>query len=156
LSRTAAEADDLVQETVLKAWRFWPRYADRETCRAWLHSILRNTFLSRRRRVVRERQVLAEAVLTQGDSHPFVRVVENEPWRDGLDDGLASSLAALRKEQRAVLWLVDVEERSYREAAEQLGLPIGTVMSRLHRARIALRDAFLQGGTAVPLAAGHA
>lgn len=142
LSRTAAEADDLVQETVLKAWRFWPRYTDRESCRAWLHRILRNTFLSQRRRAAREREVFTEAGHSHADERPFVSRVEAEPEREGLDDGLTRSLATLRTEHRTLLWLVDVEERSYREAAEQLGLPIGTVMSRLHRARAALRLAF--------------
>jgi RNA polymerase sigma-70 factor, ECF subfamily len=149
LSRSPADADDLVQETVLKAWRFWPRYTDRESCRAWLHSILRNTFLSQRRRAGREREVLSEAGHTHADEKPFVAHALPEPDRDGLDDGLTRSLAALRTEQRTLLWLVDVEERSYREAADQLGLPIGTVMSRLHRARAALRGAFLQPESAL-------
>ncbi len=136
LSRSGAEADDLVQETVLRAWRFWPRYTERDSCRAWLQRIMSNTFVSGRRRVARERAVL---VLAENEGRAVPQPSAAEPGANGLDDRLAGSLAALGAEQRRVVWLVDVEDRSYREAADQLGWPIGTVMSRLHRARGALR-----------------
>jgi len=136
LSRSGAEADDLVQETVLRAWRFWPRYTERDSCRAWLQRIMSNTFVSERRRVARERAVLA---LAENEGRAVRQPSAAEPGVNGLDDRLAGSLAALGAEQRRVVWLVDVEDRSYREVADQLGWPIGTVMSRLHRARGALR-----------------
>ena len=134
LSRSTAEADDLVQETVLRAWRYWPRYTERDSCRAWLQRILSNTFVSERRRVARERDILALA-----ESARRAEQTTNEPVDATLDDRLLGSLATLGDEQRSVLWLVDVQDRSYREAAAELGWPIGTVMSRLHRARAALR-----------------
>jgi len=134
LARSAPEADDLVQETVLRAWRFWPRYTERDSCRAWLQRILSNTFVSERRRVARERDILALA-----ESARRAEQTTNEPVDATLDDRLLGSLATLGDEQRSVLWLVDVQDRSYREAAAELGWPIGTVMSRLHRARAALR-----------------
>jgi RNA polymerase sigma-70 factor, ECF subfamily len=139
LSRSAADADDLVQETMVRAWRFWPRYTESDNSRAWLQRILRNTFLSRCRRASREREVMQ--LLPGEPARPTGLAPELEAA--GLDDGLEAALQRLRSEQRAVLWLVDVQERSYREAADELGLPIGTVMSRLHRARLALREAFL-------------
>lgn len=135
LSRNAADADDLVQETVLRAWRFWPRYQERASCRAWLHRILRNAFVSRARQRARERQML----LSAGHQSLLEEHVEGVPVQGGLDDAMAQSLATLREDQRRVLLLVDVERCSYQQAASALGVPIGTVMSRLHRARSALR-----------------
>jgi RNA polymerase sigma-70 factor (ECF subfamily) len=136
LSHSTAEADDLVQETVLRAWRYWPRYTERDSCRAWLQRILSNTFISGRRRAARERAVLA---LAESAGRAESQLTAAKPDERGLDDVLARSLAALGAEQRNVVWLVDVEDRSYREAAQELGWPIGTVMSRLHRARGELR-----------------
>jgi RNA polymerase sigma-70 factor (ECF subfamily) len=136
LARSGAEADDLVQETVLRAWRFWPRYTERDSCRAWLQRILSNTFVSTRRRAARERTVLA---LAESAERAEIPVSTPEPLQGELDDKLLGSLATLGDAQRNVLWLVDVQDRSYREAAAELGWPIGTVMSRLHRARGALR-----------------
>jgi RNA polymerase sigma-70 factor (ECF subfamily) len=136
LSRSGAEADDLVQETVLRAWRFWPRYTERDSCRAWLQRILSNTFVSARRRAARERTVMA---LAESAGRAELSIAAPEPLDTELDDRLLGGLATLGDEQRNVLWLVDVQDRSYREAADELGWPIGTVMSRLHRARGALR-----------------
>jgi RNA polymerase sigma-70 factor (ECF subfamily) len=136
LSRSTAEADDLVQETVLRAWRYWPRYTERDSCRAWLQRILSNTFISSRRRAARERIILA---LAESAGRAELPLTAAEPSERGLDDSLAGGLAALGHEQRSVVWLVDVQDRSYREAAAELGWPIGTVMSRLHRARGELR-----------------
>ena len=136
LSRSTAEADDLVQETVLRAWRYWPRYTERDSCRAWLQRILSNTFVSTRRRAARERIILA---LAESAGRAELPLSAAEPCERGLDDNLAGGLAALGDEQRSVVWLVDVQDRSYREAAAELGWPIGTVMSRLHRARGELR-----------------
>lgn len=136
MSRSGAEADDLVQETVLRAWRFWPRYTERDSCRAWLQRIMSNTFVSSRRRAARERMIYA---LAESAGRAERTDVMPEPADTGLDDQLLGSLATLGAEQRNVIWLVDVQDRSYREAAAELGWPIGTVMSRLHRARGALR-----------------
>lgn len=147
LSRSGAEADDLVQETVLRAWRFWPRYTERDSCRAWLQRILSNTFVSGKRRAARERGMLTLAEHTLRAEPPLAAAVAPD---GGIDDELAGGLAALGAEQRSVLWLVDVQDRSYREAAAELGWPIGTVMSRLHRARHALRRQ-LDAGSLAPV-----
>lgn len=149
MTRGQGDADDLVQETVLRAWRFWPRYTERDCCSAWLHRILMNTFVSTRRRAARERDVLALAERALGAERGPQLSAAREPGADGLDDRLSAGLSALAAEQRRVLWLVDVQERSYREAALELGWPIGTVMSRLHRARAALRRQ-LEVALAVP------
>ncbi|HEX2675324.1 MAG TPA: sigma-70 family RNA polymerase sigma factor [Polyangiales bacterium] len=154
MARSPADADDLVQETVLRAWRFWPRYSERDCCRAWLHRILRNTFITRCRERRREREILEQAGLRAHHDEAQVARFEHEDSQGGLDDTMTHGLCALAEEQRRVLLLVDVERRSYKEAAATLGVPIGTVMSRLHRARGALRRR-LESGLPLPVA-GHA
>jgi RNA polymerase sigma-70 factor (ECF subfamily) len=143
LTRNRADAEDLVQETVLRAWRFWPRYVERDTCRAWLQCILTNTFLTERRRDARRRTQLSEleaqASVSDGEMRGSQAEVERGADVHQVDDRLKHGLSALSSEHRRILWLVDVHERSYREAADELACPIGTVMSRLHRARAALR-----------------
>ncbi len=140
LSGSRAEADDLVQETVLRAWRFWSRYEERESCRAWLHRILRNVFISRRRKQRREQQLLLRRHEQLQSAEVYAAAPEPvRAGRDDLRDEILGCLDALRQEHRAVVWLVDVQAKSYREAADALGWPIGTVMSRLHRARRLLR-----------------
>jgi len=140
LTRRQADADDLLQETLLRAWRFWPRYREEDNCRAWLQRILNNTFCSEHRARVRRRAQLG--VYAQHESLRETRAphpVHGEPHRLVTYERLACSLSALSPGQRRILHLVDVDERSYRETAEALACPIGTVMSRLHRARAALR-----------------
>ncbi len=147
LTRSPASADDLLQETGLRAWRFRAQFAPDSSARAWLHRILVNTFIHGWRRQRREREVHAQ--------------VGAEPTRpccveaaDGaaLGDEVSAALAALPADFRAVLVRVDLLDQSYREAADALGCPIGTVMSRLHRARRALQHAL----TAYAREAGYA
>jgi RNA polymerase sigma-70 factor, ECF subfamily len=136
LARDGADADDLVQETLLRAFRFWDRFAADSHLRAWLHRILRNAFVNEYRRRTREREVLQQA----RTAFEVVAVeCESQAGDDDLDGSLSGALAALPEEYRAVLWTVAVDDASYREAAERLGCPVGTVMSRLHRARRGMR-----------------
>jgi RNA polymerase sigma-70 factor (ECF subfamily) len=141
LSKSRADADDLVQETLLRAWRFWPRYVERDNCRAWLLRILTNAFCSEHRRNVRRRERLASFALSLRLSARDYEPAEppSSTGTPSLDDRFTNGLAALSPDQRRVLCLIDLQQRSYREAADDLACPIGTVMSRLHRARAALR-----------------
>jgi RNA polymerase sigma-70 factor (ECF subfamily) len=136
LARSSADADDLVQETLLRAYRFWDRYEVDTHLRAWLHRILRNAFVNEYRRRTRERDVLqqARAAFEVGAPEP-----QREAGADELDGSLSFALEALPEEYRSVLWAIAVDDDSYREAAERLGCPVGTVMSRLHRARRGMR-----------------
>lgn len=147
MCRSAVEAEDLVQETVMKAWRGWDRFEQGTYARAWMQRILFNTFVSRRRRRLRERQLLDEVF--QHGIHEPPAFTEPSVMRESLSDELASGLQALPESLRHVMLLVDADGYSYREAAERLGCPIGTVMSRLHRARRTLRESL----TVEPLAA---
>jgi RNA polymerase sigma-70 factor (ECF subfamily) len=138
LCRNRSDAEDLLQETVLRAWRFFHHYESGSNCRAWMHRILRNAFVSRYRNGRREAELLAahgrleRLRVEMHDDAP-------EAVRCELSAELASGLSALPEAMHAVLWAVAVDELSYREAAQRIGCPIGTVMSRLHRAKDALR-----------------
>ncbi|HET9494618.1 MAG TPA: sigma-70 family RNA polymerase sigma factor [Chloroflexia bacterium] len=137
-----ADAEDLVQETYTKAYRAFESFALGSNARAWLYRIMNNTFLSAR--------VRAESRLTRPFSlTPPVQLfrVRDETSPDpaeivsnrSLDSRLGSALAMLPDEMRTTLVMVDVGGFTYDEAANILGCPVGTVRSRLHRARSILR-----------------
>ena len=132
LADDAANADDLVQSTLERGLRRWDTRREDDALRAWLFSILYRLFIDERRRAVRWQRVVALFAPQQAATSPSAERVH-----DGR--ALLSAFARLPAEQRALLMLVSVEGFSYREAADALGLPIGTVMSRLSRARERLR-----------------
>jgi len=132
-----AEAEDLVQETILRAWRSWETYERGTNCRAWLMTILRNTFINDFRRKksrpdpvdyddVAERPIWSQLKAEDPEGAFFDRIVDEEVLR---------SIEELPDEFRVTLVLSDVQGLAYDEIAEQLGVPVGTVKSRLYRAR---------------------
>jgi len=151
LTRSPAAADDLLQETGLRAWRFREHFQADSNARAWLHRILVNTFIHGWRRQRREREVQAR-FLAEPARTTFVPAVDGAL----LGDETSAALAALQPEFRAVFVRVDLLDQSYREVADALGCPIGTVMSRLHRARRALQRALADHARAEGYAAGAA
>jgi len=143
LTRDDDDAEDLLQATAVRAHRFAEHLRQGTSMRAWLHRILRNTFASRYRKRRREREVLQRAHLEGALGEPARGAragVIDEPAvvAASISDELLSALDNLQPEFRAVLTLVIIDGLSYREAADALGCPIGTVMSRLHRARSAM------------------
>lgn len=125
-------ADDLVQDTLERAWNkfhLWRRGSD---LRAWLFTIMHNVYVNQ----LRSRTAHPVVSLEEGDFHPPEQVSESD--RLEIRD-LDVALRKLPDEQREVLLLVGLEQLSYEEAARALGIPIGTVMSRLSRARERLR-----------------
>jgi RNA polymerase sigma-70 factor (ECF subfamily) len=146
LTHNRAEAADLVQETCFKAFRSFHRFNPGTNCRAWLLTILRNTYLNRVRSA--QREVLeAEAreawpAAGPGGDEPSARESpEEEFFRTVLHGDVDRALKALPLAFREAIVLVDLEGLSYREAADVVGCPIGTVMSRLARGRGLLRRA---------------
>lgn len=163
LTRQEADADDVVQETFLRAYRSWHTFQLGTNCRRWLFTICRNVFLRRRERE-RWTEAVAEAEL---DTIAAVRehgAVRAEGWDDflvrlDLAPAIRRALDALAEPFRPAVILVDVEGFTYDEAAAILGVPVGTIRSRLFRGRRLLqhdlveyaRDAGLthaEGGTA--------
>jgi RNA polymerase sigma factor (sigma-70 family) len=147
LARNDHDAEDLVQETYLKAFRSFASFQPGTNFRAWIFRILRNTFLNSC--PVRERKMMVELESEEQFSLSFATCITPESL---LID--SSSIAAIREAiqqlptiYREVILLCDVEDAAYREIAEILSIPIGTVMSRLARARRMVRDALRPGGT---------
>lgn len=147
LTRNRSAAEDLVQEAMLRAWRSFHTFQAGSNIRAWLYRILVNAHYDRHRKDTREPEVIPEDVsdfylytnararadLSEA-GNPEVQVLDRI-----MDAEVRDSLEALPLSFRTVLLLVDVEGFSYKEAAEILGIPVGTVMSRLSRARHGLQ-----------------
>ncbi len=146
LTRRPDEAADLVQETYLRAIRSCGSFEERGAgMRAWLFTIAHNVFMSRRKRESRAPSAVGEfyeADERQGapDEPPPAWDLASLDW-EHVDDRLKKAIGELSVEHREVLLLWGVEGMKYREIADVLGMPIGTVMSRLHRARKILADA---------------
>lgn len=142
LSGSRSEAEDLVQEAIMRAWLFFDRFQPGTNGRAWMHRILFNTFVNGYRKKRREREVLGQVYA--GELHASAHLTSGQgafaPLPiESLSDEVRAALETLPADFRRVIELVDIEERSYRDAALLLGCPIGTVMSRLHRARRAMK-----------------
>jgi RNA polymerase sigma-70 factor (ECF subfamily) len=144
LTHNRAEAEDVVQETCVRAFRSFHRFNPGTNSRAWLFTILRNLFLNRVRREGRE--VLAGDVptwesATGSSDQPSPHNPEEEFFQTVLHGDVDRALKALPLPFREVVLLTDLEGFTYREAAAVLSCPIGTVMSRLSRGRRLLRQA---------------
>ncbi len=137
LTGNTADAEDLVQDTYLKAFRASSRFEPGTNLKAWLFTILHNTFLNRRRRAVREPTALESDELERlaADLSDDPETPEQLLLRGTLDADLQAALDALPEAFRQAVWLRDVEEFAYAEIATMLGVPIGTVMSRISRGR---------------------
>lgn len=133
LSGDRARAEDAVQETYLRAWRSFGTYQPETNCRAWLFRILLNVL--KKSAGKRRRDPLADAEDVDGAG----KVIPLFPAREGGIQDILTAVHHLPPEFRDVLWLVIVEGFSYKETAQLLDIPIGTVMSRLYRARRELR-----------------
>jgi RNA polymerase sigma-70 factor (ECF subfamily) len=139
-----AEAEDLVQDTLLRAYRGIDRFDGRHP-RAWLMTILRNTNINRIRR---RRPELLRDPDTELERHAVADDRTDAIVDDVIDAEIVAALEALDERFRTVVELVDIDGLSYAEAAEVLDVPVGTVMSRLHRARARIRDRLDESGLA--------
>jgi RNA polymerase sigma-70 factor, ECF subfamily len=147
LARNPDDANDLLQETVLRAYRFFHQFETGTNCRAWMLTILFNNFRNGYRKYSREQPA--------SSAEEFERKVEGESLRidpagsnpeallsgHGMEGEVETALGGLPAEFREAIILVDVEELSYQEVPGVLNIPIGTVKSRVSRGRAILRDA---------------
>jgi RNA polymerase sigma-70 factor, ECF subfamily len=142
LTRNESEAQDLVQDTLVRAYRFQHHFEPGTNLKAWLLRILTNTFINHYRRAARERRVLdheegapiGDGVMSRAAMRGLTSSVEVA--QEGLLRAeILAALDSLPEDYRVIIVLADIEELAYKEIADALGIPIGTVMSRLHRAR---------------------
>jgi RNA polymerase sigma-70 factor (ECF subfamily) len=149
LTRSPADADDVLQEAMARAWAFWDRFEEGTNVRAWMHRILFNTFVNGYRRKKREREILTQ-VHRERVPDPFWARREHSSTQTGLGDEVKEALATLPDTFRQAIELVDIGGKSYKDAAKVVGCPVGTIMSRLHRGRrllsAQLRDYAIEEG----------
>jgi RNA polymerase sigma-70 factor (ECF subfamily) len=169
LTKNERDAEDLVQDTFLRAFRFFDKFERGTNMKAWLFKILTNTFINKYRRRVKERSVVEGAAREASNE----RFVTREPTESSsnpeeyffeklLSDDVIRSIDVLPIDFRLVVILADLQEFSYKEIAEILDCPVGTVMSRLYRGRkllqrnllgYAIENGVVQPGQAMELEA---
>jgi RNA polymerase sigma-70 factor (ECF subfamily) len=154
MTRNRADAEDLVQETYLRAYKGFHGYEEGTNLRAWLFRILTNTYINTYRS--KQRRVQETELNDVEDLYLYRRIsnvdqasrsAEDTLFDLFTDDEVKAALEALPENFRMPVLLADVEEFSYKEIAEMLDIPIGTVMSRLHRGRKAMQKALIDFAT---------
>lgn len=161
ITRNEDDAHDLVQETALRAYRFFDKFEEGTNCKAWLYRIMKNTFINHyRKQKRRPSEVVLESYEDLQESPVDSQSLEQvDPeanfFNAALREDVRRAFETLPAEYREVLALAVGEGFSYKEVATLVGCPIGTVMSRLHRARKIMQKNLLDHASTHSWAAGH-
>jgi RNA polymerase sigma-70 factor (ECF subfamily) len=147
LTRNTEEAEDLVQDTYLRAFRFFEKFEEGTNFKAWIFKILMNTFINKYRKKLKTPQHVDLEKVDYGlkseqksDLKDEWSGYDEEKYKELFDDDIRGALTQLSEEFRIVILLADVEDFSYKEIAQMIDRPIGTVMSRLFRGRRILQN----------------
>jgi RNA polymerase sigma-70 factor, ECF subfamily len=143
LTRNPRDAEDLVQEALLRAYRFWDTFERDSNCKAWLLRIVTNTFINEYQRKKRSREILDSATAEQAATDGVLIHENAERYHSpervmaerGVSDDVQRALEALPDDFRVAVVMCDMQGLSYKEIAEMMECPVGTVMSRLFRGR---------------------
>jgi RNA polymerase sigma-70 factor, ECF subfamily len=144
LTKSESDAEDLIQETMLKAFRYFDKYENGTNCKAWLFKIMHNTFINRYRKKQKRREYLVDEDYrplqerAEAPEHtPFHETFETEEqlYFKMFGDEVKKALTEVPVDFRMVVLLADLQDFAYKEIAEIMDCPIGTVMSRLYRGR---------------------
>jgi len=160
MTRNPSDAEDLVQETYLKAYRFFHRFQPGTNCKAWLLKVLTNIFINRYRQKAKEpEKVEAREIEDYSINQRFLTLGGNpDPeeafWSQMGEEHIRKALESLPEEFRLTVTLCFVEGFSYEEIADILGVRLGTVKSRIHRGRLLLKTLLLDYAQALGLVRG--
>lgn len=151
LTKNGRDAEDLVQETMLKAFRFFDKYQRGTNIKAWLYKILTNTFINQYRKKVVSFEFLDNLDYPiehkehdhQLEGVPVEQILESIELSESLGDQVKRGLEKLPVDFRLIVILSDLQDFSYKEIADIIGCPVGTVMSRLYRGRKLLQKSLL-------------
>jgi len=153
MTRSVPESEDLLQETYLKAYRYYSGFEEGTNLKAWLFRIMKNNFINgyRKRKIQPQQVELDELRDSAEDSWGSdAGIVEESPeatvLSEELDEDVARAINALPHDYKMALLLVDIQGQTYQEVAELLAVPVGTVMSRLYRGRAKVEKALLLYG----------
>lgn len=147
MTRNPQDAEDLVQETYLKAYKAFDRFTPGTNLKAWLYRIMTNTYINtyrkkQRRPLVTSADEVTDNQLYTSSSHDSTGLesAEVEALKQMPNSRISEALNSLNEDYRMVVYYADVEGLAYKEIAEVMDIPLGTVMSRLHRGRKQLRE----------------
>lgn len=146
------DAEDLVQDTIVKAFRFFSSYEKGTNAKAWLFRILKNSYINNyRRKSKKPQEVDYDEVASFYETIRAERTessdLEDKMFRELIDDDLSNALDSIPEDFRTVVLLCDVEDFTYEEIANMLDVPIGTIRSRLHRGRNLLKAQLMEYAT---------